>query len=59
MGRDIDTTVFTREDRLRYREKVKTDLAALRGARLVTAVAARMQMSDASATMVVVCDETE
>jgi hypothetical protein len=30
MGRDIDTTEFTREDRLRYREKVKTDLAALR-----------------------------
>ena len=35
MGRDIDTTEFTREDRLRYREKVKTDLAALR--RLVDA----------------------
>ena len=30
MGRDIDTTEFSREDRLRYREKVKTDLAVLR-----------------------------
>ncbi|MBA2317517.1 MAG: glutamate--cysteine ligase [Euzebyales bacterium] len=30
MGRDIDTTEFTREDRTRYREKVKADLAALR-----------------------------
>ncbi len=30
MGRDIDTTEFTREDRTRYREKVKTNLAALR-----------------------------
>jgi gamma-glutamyl:cysteine ligase YbdK (ATP-grasp superfamily) len=30
MGRDIETTTFTREDRTRYREKVKADLAALR-----------------------------
>ena len=30
MGRDIETTHFTREDRTRYREKVKADLAALR-----------------------------
>src|SRR6266508_1578531 len=30
MGRDIETTEFTREDRLRYRQKVKADLAALR-----------------------------
>jgi gamma-glutamyl:cysteine ligase YbdK (ATP-grasp superfamily) len=30
MGRDIDTIQFTREDRVRYREKVKTNLAALR-----------------------------
>ncbi|HVM19877.1 MAG TPA: hypothetical protein VM307_07950 [Egibacteraceae bacterium] len=30
MGRDIDTTEFTREDRSRYREKVKANLAALR-----------------------------
>jgi gamma-glutamyl:cysteine ligase YbdK (ATP-grasp superfamily) len=30
MGRDIETTEFTREDRTRYREKVKTDLEALR-----------------------------
>jgi gamma-glutamyl:cysteine ligase YbdK (ATP-grasp superfamily) len=30
VGRDIDTTTFTREDRTRYREKVKADLAALR-----------------------------
>lgn len=30
MGRDIDTTEFTREDRRRYREKVKANLAALR-----------------------------
>jgi gamma-glutamyl:cysteine ligase YbdK (ATP-grasp superfamily) len=29
MGRDIDTTEFTREDRARYREKVKANLAAL------------------------------
>jgi gamma-glutamyl:cysteine ligase YbdK (ATP-grasp superfamily) len=33
MGRDIETTEFTREDRTRYREKVKRCLAAL--ARLV------------------------
>ena len=30
MGRDIDTTEFTREDRTRFREKVKANLAALR-----------------------------
>jgi gamma-glutamyl:cysteine ligase YbdK (ATP-grasp superfamily) len=30
VGRDIETTTFTREDRTRYREKVKADLAALR-----------------------------
>jgi gamma-glutamyl:cysteine ligase YbdK (ATP-grasp superfamily) len=30
MGRDIDTTTFTREDRTRYREKVKANLAALK-----------------------------
>jgi gamma-glutamylcysteine synthetase len=30
MGRDIEDVRFTREDRLRYREKVKRDLAALR-----------------------------
>ena len=30
MGRDIDTTEFTREDRARYRDKVKGNLAALR-----------------------------
>ena len=30
MGRDIDTTDFTREDRARYRDKVKANLAALR-----------------------------
>ncbi len=30
MGRDIDSTEFTREDRTRYREKVKGNLAALR-----------------------------
>jgi gamma-glutamyl:cysteine ligase YbdK (ATP-grasp superfamily) len=30
MGRDIETTTFTREDRTRYREKVKANLAALR-----------------------------
>ena len=30
MGRDIETTEFTREDRLRFREKVKANLAALR-----------------------------
>ena len=29
MGRDIDTTEFTREDRARYRDKVKANLAAL------------------------------
>lgn len=29
MGRDIDTTEFSREDRARYREKVKACLAAL------------------------------
>jgi len=29
MGRDIQATVFTREDRTRYREKVKRDLAVL------------------------------
>ena len=29
MGRDIDTTEFTREDRARYREKVKANLSAL------------------------------
>jgi hypothetical protein len=29
MGRDIDTTTFTREDRTRYREKVKANLAAM------------------------------
>jgi gamma-glutamyl:cysteine ligase YbdK (ATP-grasp superfamily) len=29
MGRDIDTTEFTREDRTRFREKVKANLAAL------------------------------
>lgn len=30
MGRDIETTEFTREDRTRFREKVKANLAALR-----------------------------
>ena len=30
MGRDIETTQFTREDRLRYRQKVKQCLAAFR-----------------------------
>jgi gamma-glutamyl:cysteine ligase YbdK (ATP-grasp superfamily) len=30
MGRDIETNEFTREDRTRYREKVKTNLRALR-----------------------------
>ena len=30
MGRDIETTEFTHEDRARYREKVKVDLRALR-----------------------------
>ncbi|HVL98917.1 MAG TPA: glutamate-cysteine ligase family protein [Egibacteraceae bacterium] len=30
MGRDIDTTEFSREDRVRYRDKVKANLAALR-----------------------------
>jgi gamma-glutamyl:cysteine ligase YbdK (ATP-grasp superfamily) len=30
VGRDIETTEFTREDRTRYREKVKTNLRALR-----------------------------
>jgi gamma-glutamyl:cysteine ligase YbdK (ATP-grasp superfamily) len=30
MGRDIDTTEFSRDDRTRYREKVKANLAALR-----------------------------
>jgi hypothetical protein len=30
VGRDIDETRFTREDRQRYREKVKRDLAVLR-----------------------------
>ncbi len=29
MGRDIETTQFTREDRVRYRDKIKLDLAAL------------------------------
>ena len=29
MGRDIDTTEFSREDRAKYREKVKANLAAL------------------------------
>ena len=29
MGRDIDTTEFSREDRARFREKVKANLAAL------------------------------
>ena len=29
MGRDIDATAFTAEDRARYRDKVKADLAAL------------------------------
>src|SRR3712207_1376394 len=29
MGRDISTVEFTREDRSRYREKVKANLAAL------------------------------
>jgi gamma-glutamyl:cysteine ligase YbdK (ATP-grasp superfamily) len=29
MGRDIDTTTFTREDRTRYREKVKANLVAM------------------------------
>ena len=30
MGRDIETTEFTRDDRLQFREKVKANLAALR-----------------------------
>ncbi|MEX2621603.1 MAG: hypothetical protein WD250_15410 [Egibacteraceae bacterium] len=30
MGRDIDTTEFSREDRTRYRDKVKANLAAFR-----------------------------
>ena len=30
MGRDIEATTFTREDRTRYREKVKANLAALK-----------------------------
>jgi hypothetical protein len=30
MGRDIETSEFTRDDRLRFRQKVKADLAALR-----------------------------
>jgi gamma-glutamyl:cysteine ligase YbdK (ATP-grasp superfamily) len=30
MGRDIETSEFTRDDRLRFRHKVKADLAALR-----------------------------
>ncbi len=30
MGRDIEATTFTREDRSRYREKVKANLAALK-----------------------------
>jgi hypothetical protein len=30
MGRDIDRTEFTRDDRLRFRDKVKANLAALR-----------------------------
>src|SRR5688572_9940247 len=30
MGRDIESTTFTREDRTRYRDKVKANLAALR-----------------------------
>ena len=30
MGRDIEVTEFTREDRTKYREKVKANLAALR-----------------------------
>jgi gamma-glutamyl:cysteine ligase YbdK (ATP-grasp superfamily) len=30
MGRDIETTEFTRDDRLRFRQKVKANLAALR-----------------------------
>jgi gamma-glutamyl:cysteine ligase YbdK (ATP-grasp superfamily) len=30
MGRDIETTEFTRDDRLRFRQKVKADLSALR-----------------------------
>jgi gamma-glutamyl:cysteine ligase YbdK (ATP-grasp superfamily) len=30
MGRDIDTTEFTRDDRLRFRQKVKANLSALR-----------------------------
>lgn len=30
MGRDIDTTEFTREDRMRYRDKVKGNLEVLR-----------------------------
>jgi hypothetical protein len=30
MGRDIETTEFSREDRTRFREKVKANLAALR-----------------------------
>jgi gamma-glutamyl:cysteine ligase YbdK (ATP-grasp superfamily) len=30
MGRDIETTEFTREDRVRFRDKVKANLAALR-----------------------------
>jgi gamma-glutamyl:cysteine ligase YbdK (ATP-grasp superfamily) len=30
VGRDIETTEFTREDRVRYREKVKANLAAFR-----------------------------
>ena len=29
MGRDIDKTEFSREDRIRYRNKVKSNLAAL------------------------------
>ena len=31
MGRDIDTIQFTREDRRRYREKVKMCLRVLEG----------------------------
>jgi gamma-glutamyl:cysteine ligase YbdK (ATP-grasp superfamily) len=30
MGRDIETTEFTRDDRLRFRQKVKANLSALR-----------------------------
>jgi gamma-glutamyl:cysteine ligase YbdK (ATP-grasp superfamily) len=66
MGRDIDTTTFTREDRTRYREKVKGNLAAMSqliedgrfetGRRLV-GVEMEVYITDASGHAVPINDE--